>query len=102
MTLDHSKNRKNQKKSTTFAPYTIMTTRIILVEDDPWFGALLKRHLSLNPDYEVHLFTSGRDCLRNLHLKPDIVTIDFGLPDMQGDQLLSELLQYNKQLPVIV
>src|ERR1044072_7430206 len=63
-----------------------MTIKIFLVEDDAWFGELLRRHLSLNSEYEVLLFKSAKECLDNLYLKPDIISIDFGLPDMDGDK----------------
>jgi len=76
--------------------------KIYLVEDDPWYGQVLLHHLRLNPDYELELFTSGKDLLANLHKKPELVCIDFGLPDISGDKLLKELQTRNPQLPVIV
>jgi DNA-binding NtrC family response regulator len=76
--------------------------RIFIVEDDPFVGELYKHHLSLNPDYNVTLFKSAKECLGNLHLKPDIICIDFGLPDMTGDLLLQKIQQINKSIPVIV
>jgi two-component system, NtrC family, response regulator AtoC len=80
-----------------------MTTfRIFLVEDDPWYGELLKYHLSLNPDYDIELFSSAKDCLARLHTKPDVVCIDFELPDMKGDKLLESIRSYNNSIPVIV
>lgn len=76
--------------------------KIYLVEDDPWYGQVLLHHLSLNPDFELELFTSGKELLANLHKKPDLVCIDFGLPDMSGDKLLRELNSRNPLLPVVV
>jgi DNA-binding NtrC family response regulator len=76
--------------------------KIFIVEDDAWFGELVKRHLSLNPDYEVHLYKTASECLANLHLKPDVISIDFGLPDMTGDVLLEKIHTVNKNIPVIV
>lgn len=77
-------------------------TKIFIVEDDAWFGQLLKHHLSLNPDYEIHLLKSARECLDNLYKKPDIICIDFGLPDLTGDILLEKIKSVNNTLPVIV
>jgi DNA-binding NtrC family response regulator len=77
-------------------------TKIFLVEDDPWIGELYKHHLSLNPDYQISLFKTGKECLNNLHLKPDIICVDFGLPDMDGDALLKRIHEVNKNIPVIV
>ena len=76
--------------------------KIFIVEDDPWYGEILKYHLSLNPDYEVELFKTGNDCLSSLYHKPDVICMDFGLPDMNGDVLLSKIKAYNKAIPVIV
>lgn len=76
--------------------------KIFLVEDDPFFGELLKYHLSLNPDYQVQVFNTGKDCLKNLIHKPDIISIDFGLPDISGDQLLRKIQEHDSSIPVIV
>lgn len=76
--------------------------KVFIVEDDPWYGEVLKYHLSLNPDYEVHLFKTARECLDNLNKRPNVVCIDFGLPDMKGDALLKRINQFNRTIPVIV
>ena len=75
---------------------------IFIVEDDPWYGQLLHYHLSLNPENTVHLWTSGQECLDNMHLLPDVVTIDFSLPDISGDKLLSTLRLRWPEVPLIV
>jgi DNA-binding NtrC family response regulator len=76
--------------------------KIFILEDDPWYGQILKHHLGMNPDYEVILFTTGKELLDHLHTKPDLVCMDFGLPDISGDKLLKEIQARNKLLPVIV
>jgi len=76
--------------------------RIFIIEDDPWFAEMMKHHLSLNPDYVVHIFGTAKDCLANLHLKPDVIGVDFELPDMKGDDLLKRLREVNTDVPVIV
>ena len=75
---------------------------IFIVEDDPWYGQLLHYHLSLNPADTVHLWTSGQDCLDHMHLHPDVVTIDFSLPDISGDKLLLTLRQRWPEVPLII
>ncbi len=76
--------------------------RIFIVEDEPWYGEMLKYHLSLNPDYDVHLFDNATECISNLHLKPNVICIDYNLPDMSGDRLFSKIKSYNSAIPVIV
>ena len=75
---------------------------IFIVEDDPWYGQLLRHHLSLNPDYDIKLFTTAKDCLSSLHLLPDVICMDFGLPDMTGDKLLAKIKEINNQIPVVI
>lgn len=75
---------------------------VFIVEDDPWYGEILDYHLSLNPDYKVTRFESGKDCLAKMHLKPDLVTIDFSLPDITGDELFKRIREDSPHVPVIV
>lgn len=76
--------------------------KIFIVEDDKWYGGLLHHYLSQNPDYEVTLIESGKECLAQLNRKPDLVTIDFGLPDMNGEELFKKIRQAQPNLPVII
>jgi DNA-binding NtrC family response regulator len=75
---------------------------IFIVEDDPWYGEILAYHLGLNPDYKITRFETGKDCLAKMHLKPDLVTIDFSLPDMQGDELYKKIRESQPHIPVII
>ncbi len=76
--------------------------RIFVVEDDEWYNRLLVHTLSLNPDYEVESFGTGKDCLDNLYKNPDLVTLDYRLPDMQGLAVLRQIKAENEEVQVIV
>ncbi|MBC5991429.1 sigma-54-dependent transcriptional regulator [Pontibacter cellulosilyticus] len=76
--------------------------KIFVVEDDPWSGELINYHLSQNPDYEVTVFTTAKECLENLYSQPDVICIDYGLPDMTGNKLLEKIQAFNKDIPVVV
>jgi len=76
--------------------------KIFIVEDDPWYGEILGYHLSLNPDYQVTHILTGEECLQKMHLQPDLITLDFSLPDMEGDKLFQKIRAINPQTPVIV
>lgn len=76
---------------------------VFLVEDDAWYGEILKYHLTQQEGIEVSVFTTARDCLQAIPGNtPDVVCVDFGLPDMDGDRLLEELLLRIPDLPVII
>jgi len=75
---------------------------IFIVEDDTWYGEILQYHISLNPDYKVTRFETAKECLNKLYLQPDLITIDFKLPDMTGDKLYKKIRESNSQVPVII
>lgn len=75
---------------------------IFIVEDDAWYGEILKHHLSLNPDYKVTLFTTGKELLSKMWPLPDLITLDFSLPDITGDKLLKKIQAINTAVPVIM
>ena len=76
--------------------------RIFVVEDDPWYGKILEYQLSQNPDHIVTLFTTGKECIKNLSQKPDLISIDYSLPDIDGVGLLKAIKDFNSNLPVVV
>jgi len=75
---------------------------VFIVEDDPLFAKLAKYAFELNPDYEVHVYTSGQDCIQHLHLHPVIISLDYSLPDMTGKEVLEKIKNYNKDIEVII
>ena len=79
-----------------------MSYKIYIIEDDPWYGELLKYQLSMNPDYDVTLFSKAKDGLDSLYKKPDVVCIDYSLPDMTGEKLLQKIKAENNAIPVVV
>ncbi len=76
--------------------------KIFVVEDSEWYNKLLVYTLSTNPDFEVRSFTMGRDLLNNLHETPDIVTLDYRLPDMTGMEVLTRIKQESNDTQVIM
>lgn len=76
--------------------------KIAVVEDNEWYNKLLVHSITLNPDYEIDTYFSGKDLLDNLHKIPDVVTLDFRLPDMNGRELLQKIKDYNEDIEVIV
>jgi two-component system response regulator AtoC len=75
---------------------------IYIVEDNEWFNQLLVHNLSLNPDYQVRGFYTAKDFLKNLDDAPDVVTLDYRLPDMDGAEVLSKIKTHNPTIEVLV
>ncbi|HKC67418.1 MAG TPA: sigma-54 dependent transcriptional regulator [Bacteroidia bacterium] len=75
---------------------------IYIVEDNEWFNKLLVHNLSLNADYQVKGFHTAKDFLKHIDDTPDVVTLDYHLPDMEGVEVLSKIKAYNPNIEVIV
>ena len=76
--------------------------KIFVVEDNEWYNRLLVHTLSLNVDYEIKSFHTAGDFLKCLHESPDIVTLDYRLPDMNGLDLLKKIREENSEVQVIL
>ncbi|RMG27445.1 MAG: sigma-54-dependent Fis family transcriptional regulator [Bacteroidetes bacterium] len=75
---------------------------IFVVEDDEWYRELIAYNLELNPDFEVLRFENAGEALKSLHLQPQIITLDYRLPDMEGDEALKKIKDVNPDIEVIV
>jgi DNA-binding response OmpR family regulator len=75
--------------------------RILLVEDDPNFGTVLKDYLSLN-DYKV---THAKDGLEGLIMFKnddfDLCILDVMMPRKDGFSLAKDIRAANKDVPII-
>ncbi len=76
--------------------------KIFVVEDDEWYNRLLVHNLSLNPDYEIQSFIDGKSCLQNLNQNPDVITLDYRLPDMKGLEVLKQIKDINEDIQVVL
>lgn len=76
--------------------------RIFIVEDNDWYNRLLVHYLGMNPDFEIKSFFNGKDLLNNLHESPDVITLDYRLPDMKGNELLKKIRERDESIEVIV
>lgn len=78
------------------------TLKVFILEDDVWYGSMLHHYLSLNPDYDVRRFDNTRSFFADLHEHPDVITLDYSLPDMNGDDVLKKIKEIHPDIQVIV
>ena len=75
--------------------------RILLVEDDPNFGTVLKDYLALN-DYDVHHAKDGLDGLIAFKNDDfDICILDVMMPKKDGFSLAKDIRAVNLEIPII-
>ena len=76
--------------------------KIFILEDEVWYGSMLYHYLSLNPEYLVKRFDSPKEFFARLHENPDVVTLDYSLPDSDGSEVLKRIKEFNKDIQVII
>ncbi len=75
--------------------------KILLVEDDPNFGSVLKDYLSLN-DFEVTLAKNGMEGFEKFKKDNfDLCILDVMMPYKDGYTLAKEIREKNKDIPLI-
>jgi len=78
--------------------------KLLITEDHPMLAqGLVKSFESVKQIDVVGVAKNGTECI-NLykHLVPDIVLLDFKLPDMNGAEIAEELLKLNPKCQIIV
>lgn len=76
--------------------------RIFVVEDDPMQQRLIKYVMESDPEHEVYAFSTGQECLDHLYLQPQLISLDYNLPDLGGTKVLEKIKQFNPDIRVIV
>ena len=78
-------------------PITPKQARVVfIIEDDPMQMQMMKDHLNSKFVLETHVFNSGEAALNKLHLRPEVVILDYhlqieGKPDENGIDILKEI-----------
>jgi len=75
--------------------------RVLIVDDEKAIQRFLKNALS-SAEFSVHLAGSGKEALMAaVAIRPDLIILDLGLPDMDGVEVLLRLREWTK-VPVII
>jgi DNA-binding NtrC family response regulator len=69
---------------------------IFIIEDDPMYSLMLDVTLEQEFNFQTYHFSSAEESLKNLHLKPDIIILDYYLKGMNGHE---GLIKFKKILP---
>jgi two-component system KDP operon response regulator KdpE len=78
-----------------------MTIRALIVEDDKEIRSLIRASLSVE-GFEVQTATSISEASAMLqHALPDVLLLDLGLPDGDGEQLV-RILRAQHNLPILI
>jgi DNA-binding NtrC family response regulator len=84
-----------------------MVKKIFVVDDDEMMAMALEDHLTRNTLHEIHVFTTGEECIKSLRMQPDIIILDYHLNSIQkeaanGMAILEAIKKLNRDIPVIL
>jgi two-component system, NtrC family, response regulator AtoC len=68
----------------------ITVAKIFIVEDDLFYSKLIRHKLSMDPEFEVQIFNDGKSLLE-YHEEPEVITLDYSLPDYSGLEILPKI-----------
>lgn len=76
--------------------------KIFIVEDNIFYANVLKIRLEKYTDQEIQIFETGLQCINNLHHQPDIIFLDYFLPQMKGIDLIKHIKSTYPTIQVIM
>jgi two-component system, OmpR family, KDP operon response regulator KdpE len=75
--------------------------RVLVVDDEPPIRKLLRMGLTAH-GYQILEASTGKAALELLDQAPDLIILDLGLPDAQGDTILRAIRARNDSVPIVV
>ena len=79
-------------------------TTIVIIEDDQVISQMYRMKFEAN-GFTVHVAGNGKDGIATVErTKPDLILLDMQMPEMNGDEALSEIRKHDwgKNVPVMI
>lgn len=78
-----------------------MTSRVLIIDDDPDIAQLANLHLT-GDGFDVCIAADGNSGLSEFDRGVDLVLLDLGLPDMDGLDVCQKMRQKNTGIPILL
>ena len=75
---------------------------VFIVEDDEWYLKMLEYHIKMNPDNHVESFTTGRELIKNLNKRPNLITLDYSLGDEKAEDIIQKVKDFDPDIPIVI
>src|SRR5204862_3552591 len=93
--------RRSRRRETSRSPPP-MSSRILIVEDDPSIRLGLQRSLSFE-GYAVDVARDGEEAIqRAFDKRPDLVLLDLMLPKVNGFEVCKTIRKYDPTIPIVI
>ena len=73
---------------------------VLIVEDEPGLAELFE--IWLSSDFDVDTVTNGSAALDALNAVPDVIVLDWRIPDVPGEKILEEVKDRNLDSQVAI
>ncbi|WP_215224598.1 response regulator transcription factor [Echinicola shivajiensis] len=80
---------------------TLLDKKVFIVDDDPFWKAVMSRILVELGFKNITQFNSGRECLENMVLKPSLIFLDYQMEDTDGLEALPKIKSHFPETNVI-
>lgn len=77
------------------------TKKTFIVDDDPFWSAILSEILTDLGYTDITTFGSGEECLEHLHANPALVFLDYQMEDMNGLEVLQQIKEHHSGIGVV-
>ena len=75
---------------------------VFVVEDDLFYANVLKSFLESKGYTNIKLYATAEDCIDYLYKCPKLILLDYNLGDRLGQDVLTEVVAFDPNIPVIV
>jgi len=81
--------------------------KIFIVDDDPMLTEAIMDWLTRHVPHNVSTFSTGEECLKHIHEKPDVVVLDYYLNTVSRDaangiEILKVIKKFDPSVHVII
>ena len=72
-----------------------------IVDDDPFWTEVLRQILAKIGFVKIHTYEDGESCLKNIHLNPGMIFLDYQMEHANGLDILKEVKGYYPGIEVV-
>ena len=81
--------------------------KVFIVDDDNMFTAMLADHLESKGMYDTSTYATGEDALKDMHVNPDFVVLDYYLDSndanaLNGLEILKTMHKSNPETKIVM
>ena len=74
---------------------------IFLIEDSTVYKDLIVGYLQSKKFSNLKVFKNGEECLRQIHLKPDVIILDYSSEETNGLEFMLQVVREHSQIDFI-